>query len=325
MKILVLGATGFIGGHIAKQAHDKGWSVRCLRRSPNARGHLGDLNVEWVTGDLYQPNSLESAMENVDIVFHAAAFYPQDGNPRKVAMYQHVAKEEISNVINACRKAKVDRLVYTSTLTTIGLPKEQNRLADERDFYVEGTLAKSAYYETKILMEKEVLKAANSNLDCVILNPTAVFGPGDVHLTMAGLVRAIAKGWIRFWLPGYINPVDVRDAAAGHILAAVHGKRGERYILGGENLTIKDFITQTALIAGKKPPFFQIPLPVIDMIIRLSDLFPFLGIPTNHLRGIRLWQPLNTEKARLQLGYESRPFKATIESAIKWLYDNALL
>ena len=221
MRALVLGATGFIGGHIARAALQAGWEVRGLRRSANRSGHLGDLPVAWVPGDLNDEASLRLAMDGVDVVFHAAAFYPTDGSPRKVGQQVEYARREIKNVIAAVAAANVKRFVFTSTLTTIGHPPpEEERLADERDVYIPGTLPKSAYYEAKIAMEKIVLDAVEQKIPAVVLNPTAVFGPGDVNVGVGGILVAVARGQMRAWLPGEINVVDARDVANAHIIAA---------------------------------------------------------------------------------------------------------
>jgi dihydroflavonol-4-reductase len=181
LKALVLGATGFIGGHIARAALENGWQVRGLRRNPLSTGHLDEETIEWFNGDLSHPETLENAMEGIDILFHAAAYYPKAGNPQKVSSQITYANNEISNVIKSAKNSGIKRLIYTSTLTTIGHPpKEENRLADERDFYLPGSLRKSAYYESKSMMENVVLNSCSANFDALALNPTAVLGPGDV-------------------------------------------------------------------------------------------------------------------------------------------------
>jgi dihydroflavonol-4-reductase len=318
-KALVLGATGFLGGHIALTALQSGWEVYAFRRDPQSQGYLEGIPVQWVEGNLHDPLSLEVAMNGVDVVFHAAAFYPTDGNPRKVPEFVGYATHEIQNVLNACHKTGVNRLVYTSSLTTIGAPPEnEDRLANESDFYIPGTLAKSAYYEAKILMEKAVLDAAAGGLESVVLNPSAMFGPGDVHLTMGGLLIAVARGMVPVWLPGIINVVDVRDVATAHLTAAERGSVGERYIIGGYNYTVREALTQTANVAGVRPPRFGVPLWMVDGITMVSDLLPFLGIPTNHLRAVHLWQGYNTEKARDELGFNPRPFEETVKDSLDW-------
>ncbi len=319
MKTLILGATGFIGGQIARAALEAGWEARGFRRDPTRCGHLAGLPVSWVTGDLNDLPSLRAAMQGIEIVFHAAAFYPKDGNPRKVPQMIGAAQQEIHNVLAACQQAGVRRLVYTSTLTTIGQPPAgENRLADERDFYQPGALPKSAYYEAKIAMEQAVLQAAAVDLDAVIVNPTAVFGPGDVHLTLGGLLVAVARGWMIGWLPGAINVVDVRDVAAAQVAAAQKGQRGERYILGGHNFTVRQALEIAAAVSRARPPRFEIPLWAIGGLVALGDWLPFLGLPANHLRAVPYWQGYNTTKARRELGLTPHPFEETVRDALAW-------
>ena len=319
MRVLVLGATGFIGGHIARAALQAGWQVRGLRRSANRSGHLGDLPVAWVPGDLNDEASLRLAMDGVDVVFHAAAFYPTDGNPRKVGQQVEFAKREIRNVIAAVEAAKVKRFVFTSTLTTIGHPPpDEDRLADERDVYIPGTLPKSAYYEAKIAMEKIVLDAVDQKIPAVVLNPTAVFGPGDVNVGVGGILLAVARGQMPVWLPGKINVVDARDVANAHIIAAKKGEIGERYIVGGHNYAVKDALSIAANVAGVRKPSFEIPLWAIHGIVRLGELLPFLPVPANHLRTVAYWQGYNCDKAKNMLELTPRPFRETVWDALEW-------
>ncbi|MCG7852065.1 MAG: NAD(P)H-binding protein, partial [Methanosarcinaceae archaeon] len=148
---LVLGATGFIGGHVAKRALEEGYHVRGFRRDPKSTGHLGNAAVEWYNGDLADFEALLHAMQGVDVIFHAAAFYPTRSKPGEVESLVAFAVDEIEGVIMAADQAKVKRFIYTSSLTTIGQPpRGKKRLANESDFYIPGTLAKSAYYESKI-------------------------------------------------------------------------------------------------------------------------------------------------------------------------------
>ena len=303
MRALVLGATGFIGGHIARAALEAGWEVRGLRRRANRTGHLGDLPVSWVRGDLKDYASLRLAMDRIDVVFHAAAFYPTDGNPRKVKEQVEFAQREIKNVLAAIEAAKVKRFIFTSTLTTIGHPpSDANRLADERDFYIPGTLPKSAYYEAKIAMEQIVLDAVTQKIPAVVLNPTAVFGPGDVNVGIGGILVAIARGQMPGWLPGNINVVDARDVGNAHIAAAEKGEIGERYILGGHNYSVKNALTIAANVAGVREPRFEIPLWALKGLVNLGEILPFLPIPANHLRTVEHWQGYNCEKAQKVTG-----------------------
>ncbi|MBC8330966.1 MAG: NAD-dependent epimerase/dehydratase family protein [Anaerolineae bacterium] len=324
MKSLVLGATGFIGGQIARAALDGGWEVRALRRNPKSVGDLEGLPIEWVAGNITNSASLRAAMQGVEIVFHAAAYYPSGTHPRQVPAAVAHARQEIETVLNALRAAQVPRLIFTSTLSTIGQPPPgEKRLADERDTYSPGSMPKNAYYECKIAMENAVLAA--NDIDAVVLCPTAVFGPGDVHLTMGKLLISVARGRVPAWLPGIINAIDVRDVAATHIIAAQHGQRGERYILGGHNFTVEEALRQAARAANVTEPRFEIPLWVTRILVTLDDALPFISISGNHLRALPHWQGYNTSKAQTKLGLKPRPFEETARDALSWFEQKGYL
>ncbi len=314
---LVLGATGFIGGHIARAALSRGWQVRGLRRRPGALGHLGQEPIAWFDGNLDDPASLQPAFRGADIVFHAAGYYPKSGEP----VHRHVASalRQTRTVLDAVRRAAASRFVYVSSLTTVGAPPpREDRLADERDRYLPGSIPRSAYYECKYAMESEVLRS-DSSIPSVIVNPTAVFGPGDVHLTLARLLLAVARGWAIAWLPARLNVVDVRDIAQATVRAAEVGTLGECYLLGGHNVTLREFLTTACRIAGVSPPRFELPLWCIDLAVLLSDVMPPFRLAGNHLRAIRSWQFYNCDKARREVGLAPRPLEATLADAFEWL------
>jgi dihydroflavonol-4-reductase len=319
MKVLVTGATGFIGGHIAKAALARGWQVAALRRS-QATGHLDPAAaVRWHQGDLNDAASLQRAMQGIEVLFHSAAYYPKRERGKTREQHLAAARTEIETVIAAAKAAGVRRMVYTSALFCIGnLPPDAGRLADERDFYQLGDFPESAYFETKILMEQIALQANSADFEVVVTNPTAVFGPGDIHLTLGNLVILIAKGYFVTWLPADINVVDVRDVAAAHISAAERGRPGERYILGGHNVTLREALTISAKAAGRRPPLFRLPLWSVRPIVWLGDRIPALPLPANHLRSIERWQAYNTAKAERELGMQARPFEETVLDSIAW-------
>jgi dihydroflavonol-4-reductase len=317
MQTLVLGASGFIGGHIARAALAAGWRVRGLRRDPASTGHLEDAPVDWRTGDLNDGASLQAAMQGVDLVFHAAAYYPKSQPRLAVAEHGARAQAEIETVLDALRAAGVPRLVFTSTLTTIDLPPA-GRLADERDFYQPDDYAQSAYFAAKIAMENTVLAANGSDLEVVVTNPTAVFGPGDVHITLGSLLIAAARGYAFFWLPVTTNVIDVRDVAAAHIAAAERGRPGERYILGGHNLSVRAALTIANRVAGRWPPWLRLPLWPLEALANLGNALPFLPLPANHLRSLKRMQAYNTAKAESELGLRARPFDETVRDALDW-------
>jgi dihydroflavonol-4-reductase len=213
----------------------------------------------------------------------------------------------------------VDRLVYTSTFTTIGPALEPGRPADERSAYVTGS-AGDAYHELKWAMEQDALR---DSLPVVALCPTVVLGPGDVHLSISRPLLAIARGQVRFSLEGVVNVIDVRDVAEAHLAAAERGRPRERYILGGHNLTFAELIAQAARIAGVAPPRWRMPDSILNAMGGLSRWLP--GDPASALRLRPLLQPLGNDKAVAELGLTPRPLDDTLRDALDWFRDRGYL
>ncbi|MBM3122721.1 MAG: NAD-dependent epimerase/dehydratase family protein [Chloroflexi bacterium] len=229
------------------------------------------------------------------------------------------AIEQTRSVLRACRDAGSPRLVYTSSLSTIGRPPVgEDRLSDECDVYQAGTLPRSAYYECKSAMEAEVLRAAAAGSPAVVVNPTVVFGPGDARPTTGALLLALARGAGLISLPGWLNVVDVRDVAAAHLAAAEAGALGERYILGGHNLRIAEFMRSAALAAGARTPWFELPRPVLRVLVRTGERLPGLSVLGNHLGAFESWQPLDSRKAVKHLGLHARPWSETLRDSLDW-------
>ena len=317
---LVLGATGFIGGHIARAAAAHGWRVRALRRDPQSVGAIGDVQVEWVTGDLSDRAALTEAMRGCEVVFHSAGAYPH--GVRQIDREVQCALAQMRTVIAAARDIQPDRLIYTSSFTTIGLPGEAKRLADERDSYRPGT-AGDAYYEAKWAMEMEAL---SSGLPIIVLNPAAVFGPGDVHLAVSEIVIMAARGRVPFYFDATFGAIDVRDVAAAQLSAVERGRLGERYILSNHNITLQDGLALIARVSGRQPPAIHIGPRLLNAIIVIGKYLPggrsgILG----HLRTMSFWQPLNNRKAGAELGLPSRPLDDTLRDALAWFKANGYL
>lgn len=316
-RVLVLGATGFIGGHIGLAALDRGWQVRGLRRNAAATGLLDGANVEWRTGSLDEAGGLASAMGEVDLVFHAAAYYPR--HARHIPRQVQAAVDQILRVLAAGRASGSPRLLFTSSLSTIGRPPAGiSRQADERDVYLPGTLPRSAYYECKIAMEAEVLRAAADGYPAVVLNPTAVFGPGDLRPTTGALLLALARGRGVVSLPGWLNVIDVRDVALAHLSAAETGRPAERYILGGHNMRVSEFIRSVALAAGVRPPRVEVPRAALRVLVRVGERLPGLSVLGNHLGAFDFWQPLDSGKAGRELGLRARAWDETLADSLAW-------
>ncbi|MBX7213386.1 MAG: NAD-dependent epimerase/dehydratase family protein [Thermoflexales bacterium] len=313
--ILVLGATGFIGGQIARAAAEAGHDTRAGRRRADAVGAIGDVPVHWVRADLEDEASLVDAMRGCGVVIHAAASYPQ--NFRKVSAEVARAEAEIRRVLTAARTAGVERFIYTSSLTTTAAwtaGQGPGRLADERDFYQPGS-ARSAYYEAKLAMERIVLD--ERVLPTVALLPTAVFGPGDIKPTTGLVLLEAARGHFPVVFDATLDVVDGRDVAASHLAAIERGVPGERYILGGHAISVADLIGLACRIAGRKPPTLRVSRGLVGGAIGLADALPFVSLPEN-IRMFRFWQALNSEKAARVLGHRARPVEDMVRDTLAW-------
>ncbi len=321
MRALVIGATGFIGGAIARAAVERGWQVRGTRRNERNTGAITDLvahgHVKWCYADLSDPESLAEAMAGCEVVFHAAGYYPRSS--RYASKQIELARIQMENVLSAFRRSRCELLVYTSSLSTIGRPDEPGRLANEQDYYLLNSLP-ICYFNVKIVMEQTVL---SSGLPVVVLCPTAVFGPGDVKPTSGTLLLMVAKGLVFFYIDGLQDVVDVRDVAASHVRAVEKGRTGERYILGGETITYRDMLTVMARVAGRRPPWLRLPPSLVTIMGRIAGWLGILG--GDMLQAVPYWQPLDTSRARRELEHTSRPFAITVRDALEWFRQNRYL
>jgi dihydroflavonol-4-reductase len=326
VKAVVLGSTGCIGNNVVRACLSAGWSVRAFHRKTSPIWMLDGLDVEHAIGDLGEPASLMAAMRGCDVVFHAAAYYPR--HSLDMAGSLRNAVHGMRNVLHAAAGAGVGRLVYTSTLTTIGPPSEPGRLADERDFYLPGS-TDSAYFESKWAMEAELWRAIAQGLPAVIVNPTAVFGPWDVKPATGEILLNVAKGYLPIWLDLDVNIVDARDVGQGQVLAAERGQLGHRYILGGENLSLREALTIAAQEAGVSPPRWRAKLGLISTIVRIGEALgrvPMVQpLPLEHFKTLQEWRALDTGKARHELGLEPRPFGDTVRDTLAWFREYGYL
>jgi dihydroflavonol-4-reductase len=210
-------------------------------------------------------------------------------------------------------------LIYTSSFTTIGPARDPMRGADEQDCYRPGSSG-DAYYEAKWAMEVEAL---NSRLPVVAVCPSAVFGPGDVHLSVSKIVVDTARGRLPVYFDATFGAIDVRDVAEAHLNAVERGRVGERYILSAHNLTLLDGLTLVARAAEVRPPRLKLGPRLLDAIIAAGQFLP--GGEIGHLRTMRFWQPLNNAKAVRELGLTTRPMEETIRDALAWFKAHGYL
>ena len=325
-KALILGSTGCIGNNVTRACLAEGWTVRAFRRATSQTWMLDGLDVQHVVGDLTDPSSLEVAMRGCDIVFHAAGYYPRHSLDMSGSLRHAVLS--MRNVLYAAEATKVGRLVFTSTLTTIGSPSTPDRLADERDFYLPGS-TNSAYFESKWAMEAEAWRAIAKGLPLTIVNPSAVFGPWDIGPTTGEILLNVAKGRMPVWFDLEVNVVDARDTGIGHVLAAKRGQVGARYILGGENLSVRQAIIIAAREAGVRPPRWNAPLGLVSAVVQLGEALGRLPLieplPLEHFKTMREWRALNCSKAQQELGFKPRPFLETIGDTLAWFREHGYL
>jgi dihydroflavonol-4-reductase len=328
MCVLVLGATGFIGGQVARALIECGYAVRALRRHTSPLRTLEGLPVELATGDLRDRDSLLAAMRGVAAVVHAAGYYPPNSLAPRVA--RRLAVAGMRAVLECARTAGVGRVIYTSSLSSVGRPSGGRALADERDFYLPGSIA-DPYFEAKWAMEAEAYRAVAAGQDVVVLCPTVVFGPGDVKPTTGMVILALARGLLRAYVEGDTNIVDVRDVAQAHVAALERGRSGERYILGGHNTTVGATMGMAADILGVAPPRVRLPARAALLAAKLGEAAllalpnrPFLPL-SEAIEMVRHGQHYDCAKAQRELGLASRPIAETLRDSVAWFRQHGYL
>jgi dihydroflavonol-4-reductase len=317
---LVTGASGFLGWHVARVLIERGHHVRALCR---ASSEIRELDVERFTGDLRHPESLTRAVTGCELVFHVAADYRLwSRHPEE--LYQSNV-DGTRNLLDAAAHAGVERIVYTSTVGCIGMP--QNSLGDE-DTPVSITDMAGHYKRSKWLAEQIALEKARAGLPVVIVNPTAPVGDHDWKPTPTG---KIILDFLRDKLPAFVdtglNLVDARDTAMGHLLAAEHGRTGERYILGSENLTLQQILERLALIANKPAPATKVPyaLAYAAGVITTAWANITRREPMAPLEGVRMARKkmfVTHAKAARDLGFSPAPAEAALRRAVDWFRAN---
>jgi len=320
MTCLVTGATGFLGSHVARLLTERGESVRLLVRSSSSAGLVEGLPAERVVGDLRDPASLERAVAGVRTVYHVAADYRLWArDPREI---YHSNVTGTKNLLDAARHAGVSRFVYTSTVATMAVPQPSG-LPDESTATSLGQMI-GWYKRSKWLAEQEAIRASAAGLSVVIVNPTTPVGPGDAKPTPTGRVIVdFLNGRMPAYVDTGLNFVAVEDAAAGHLLAAERGRDGERYILGAENLTLKQELDLLSQVSGRPAPRMRLP-HAVALAAGYADaaMSRLLGrepqIPLEGVRMARHKMFVSTGKARAELGFAPGPVVLALERAVRW-------
>jgi dihydroflavonol-4-reductase len=325
LKAFVTGATGFLGSHVARVLADQGADLRLLVRPTSNLRNLQGLKAETATGDLRDPGSLEKAMSGCDTVFHVAADYRLWARDPWEMYRSNV--EGTRAILEAARKNGVSRVVHTSSVATVGFT-ENGHPADE-DSPVSLADMIGHYKRSKFMAEQIALEAGRSGLYVVTVNPTTPVGEQDVKPTPTG---RIVLDFLKRKFPAYVetglNLVDVRECARGHVAALEKGKAGERYILGGEDLTLKQILDKLAKITGLPSPTVKLPYVfafvagVVDEAItgRLLHREPRATVDTVRMGKKKMFASSN--KAQRELGWKIVPVEAALRRAVDWFRAN---
>jgi dihydroflavonol-4-reductase len=317
----VTGASGFVGANLVRALLDDGWHVRALVRG--AAPTLDGLEIERVAGDLFSP-LLADAMLGCDAVFHLAATYSLWRRDRREVFAVNV--DGTRSVLAAARRAGVPRVVHTSSVAAIGV-RSDGRPADETYQSAPKALI-GAYKRSKYYAEAAVRRAVDAGQDVVIVNPTTPIGPWDAKPTPTGeIVVRFLSGRMPAYVDTGLNLVDVRDVAAGHLLAYDRGKTGQRYILGNENLTLRALLARLGAIVGRPAPRLALPILVPLAYAALGGyvLRP-LGIPADvPLESVRMAKPrmyYDASKAVAELGLPQRSVTQALADAVTWFKEH---
>jgi dihydroflavonol-4-reductase len=323
MRAFLTGATGFIGGHVARRLVERGWKVTALARSPERTGALKELGITVVPGDVTEPASLAGPMAKADAVFHLAAWY-QLGERDRMRMFQ-INVRGTENVMDAAADADISKIVYCSSVAALGT-HEVGEIPDETHRH-SGNYG-SVYEETKFIAHQRVHEFADEGVPIVTVMPGAVYGPGDTSI-LGVLMRFYAKGWLIAapFVGAGVSWVRVEDVADGVIDAHDKGRPAEDYILGGDNATIGEMLRRVAPLTGIRVPrikvgrrLMQLSLPLSPVIGKILRQPP--GILRDGLESLSGSLEYSSDKARRELGYTFRSVEEGVPETVEWYKNN---
>ena len=326
MNCLVTGASGFVGANLVEAITQHGWRARAMHRSTSSLKALEGLAYDSAIGDVNDPESLTTALHGIDIVFHVAAVaeYWRVGSDQ---LYQ-VNVEGARNVFEAALQAGVKRVVFTSSVAALGQPPLGGALDESAQFNLQP--AQFYYGHSKHLAEQVAQEFITRGLEIVIVNPAVILGPRDLHQISGSLVTEVARRGTPFYPCGGVCVIDVADVCAAHIAAAERGKAGERYILGGENLSYEALFKTIAEVVGKPAPRVRLGRPALHGAARIVDglrnTFK-LSLPVNgdqmRFAAETFW--FYTDKMRAELDIKPRPAYHMITRTYDWYRANGYL
>jgi dihydroflavonol-4-reductase len=325
MLAFVTGATGFVGSHVARALAAQGADLRLLVRSGSDLRNIQELQAERVMGDLRDAASLKKAVAGCDVVFHVAADYRlwvRDPDE----MYRSNV-EGTKAILEAARENKVRRVVYTSSVATMGFQSNGHLANEESPVSLANMIG--PYKRSKYMAEELAIEAGKSGMDVVVVNPTTPVGERDIKPTPTG---RIVVDFLKKKFPAYVdtglNLVDVAECAQGHIAALEKGRSGERYILGGENLTLKQILDRLADITGLPSPKIKVPYVValatgvVDQVVTgyIRNREPRATIDAVRMGRKKMF--VSSGKAEHDLGWKTVPVDAALRRAVEWFRAN---
>lgn len=316
---LVTGGTGFVGSHVARALVRHGYRVRILRRATSRLDAIADLDCEHATGDVMDPASLAAAMEGVDWVFHVAAV--ADYWRSDPARIYAINVDGTRNVLLAAEAAGVRRVIFTSSAAAMGYRADLRPVDESVRFNYDQHV--TPYGHSKFLAEAEVFRAIRRGLDCVILNPTVIIGPGDLNQISSSVIVEAARGNVPPTVPpGGLTLIDVRDVAEAHVAAAERGRTGERYLLGAVDLTHKAWLRLTAHTVGRRMMALTLPAWLVRRVAVVADVLRRSGVPLpiegNQLRLSTNMMFFDCRKSWRELGPPQIPIQQSLRDTYAW-------
>ena len=318
---LVTGATGFVGSAVLRTLLAEGFKVRALARAASPRRNLDGLDVEIAEGDLSDPASLVRAAQGARYLFHVAADYRLWArDPEEIVRNNLTGTRAI---MDAALAAKVERVVYTSSVATLGFHDDGRPSAEDMPLKPQDAIG--AYKRSKVVAERLVEQmTAEQALPAVIVNPSTPIGPRDIKPTPTGrIILEAATGKIPAFVDTGLNLVHVDDVAAGHLLALRHGVIGQRYILGGEDVSLRQMLTDIAEMVGRKPPTVNLPRAplyplavIMEAVGQITGKEPMLTRDALKMASHRMF--FSSAKATRDLGYRARPYRQGLQDALDW-------
>jgi len=325
MTTLITGATGFVGSAVLRAAVERGVDARVLARPGSDRRNLGEVNCEIAEGDLNDPSSIRAALQGCSSLVHVAADY-RLWTPDPAELYRTNSDATV-DLFRAAAEAGVERIVYTSSVATLGNNKDGTPADEETPVGLSDMVGH--YKRSKFVAEEAVTALIrDEGLPIVIVNPSTPVGPRDIKPTPTGrMIVEAASGRMPAYVDTGLNIAHVDDVAEGHWLAFERGKAGERYILGGEDLPLREILAEIAQIVGRKPPTISLPRAPLFPLAYVTEFIarvrgagePMLTVDSLRMSRKRMF--FSSRKAQLELGYSARPAVQALQDAISWFRD----